>query len=94
MDPCEQVTVKETGPEEYSTIVPPVQEMPSQQQPVMELVDSMVCSVVKEEQEEAHDVRTNGEVNGVQVNGEAESVSFEVKEDVGFMLKTPGQTGE
>ena len=95
MDPCEQVTVKETGPEEYSTIVPPVQEMPSQQQPVMELVDAMVCSMVKEEQEqEIHDVKINGTgMNGIHVNGEAESVSFEAKEDVGFMLKTPGETG-
>ena len=98
MDPCEQVTVKETGPEEYSTIVPPVQEMPSQQQPVMELVDPMVCSMVREEQEqEVNDVKTNGAINGihhVNGNGEADGVSFDAKEDVGFMLKTPGETGE
>merc|ERR1719336_928110 len=88
----------ETGPEEYSTIVPPVQEMPSQQQPVMELVNPMVCSMVREEQEqEVNDVRTNGAINGihhVNGNGEADCVSFEAKEDVGFMLKTPGETGE
>ena len=98
MDPCEQVTVKETGPEEYSTIVPPVQEMPSQQQPVMELVNPMVCSMVREEQEqEVNDVKTNGAINGihhVNGNGEADSVSFDAQEDVGFMLKTPGETGE
>ena len=98
MDPCEQVTVKETGPEEYSTIVPPVQEMPTQQQPVMELVDPMVCSMVKEEQEqEVNEVKTNGVMNGihhVNGNGEADGVSFDAKEDVGFMLKTPGETGE
>jgi len=61
----------------------------------MELVDAMVCSMVKEEQEqEIHDVKINGTgMNGIHVNGEAESVSFEAKEDVGFMLKTPGETG-
>jgi len=85
MDPCEQVTVKETGPQEYSTIVPPVQEMPSFQQPVIEIVDPMTCSMVKEEiEQEPTEVKTNGNVD---------LVSFDSNEPEGFMLKTPGENG-
>ena len=83
MDPCEQVTVKETGPQEYSTIVPPAQEMPTFQQPVLEIVDPMSCSMVKEESEQE-----------AKTNGDADIISFEANENgQGFMLKTPGQNG-
>jgi len=86
MEPCQQVRVVETGPEECGTIVPPAQELPSHQQPVLETVDPMTCSTVQEEAEQ----------DG-QINGAAELVSFEAKEEVGsngFMLKTPGQENQ
>ena len=88
MDPCEQVTVKETGPQEYSTIVPPAQEMPSFQKPVIEIVDPMTCSMVKEESEQEA-------VSEVKTNGDNDLVSFEPSDEKveGFMLKTPGQNG-
>jgi len=89
MDPCEQVTVKETGPQEYSTIVPPAQEMPTFQQPVIEIVDPMTCSMVQEEseQESTTEVKTNGDVQPHDI------VTFDSNEPEGFMLKTPGQNG-
>jgi len=81
MDPCEQVTVIATGPEECGTVVPPTQELPSHQEPVIEIVETMTCSMVKEETAE-------GEV----INGITETVSFEGDEnEKGFMLKTPGE---
>jgi len=82
MDPCEQVTVVATGPQECGTLVPPTQELPSHQEPVIEIVDTMTCSMVKEE------------VIGQEViNGDGENVSFERGEEpeLDFMLKTPGE---
>jgi len=84
MDPCEQVTVVATGPEECGTLVPPTQELPSHQEPVLEIVDTMTCSMVKEEGFDQEGV--NGESNGV-----GENVTFDRGEDVEFMLKTPGE---
>jgi len=84
MDPCEQVTVVETGPEECGTVVPPTQELPSHQQPVLEIVDTMTCSMVKEEIMDQDD-------NITESNGVGEAVTFEGADDEGFMLKTPGQ---
>jgi len=86
MDPCEQVTVVATGPEECGTLVPPTQELPSHQEPVVEIVDTMTCSMVKEE------IMDHEGDNGVVSNGVGENVSFEGGEDgEGFMLKTPGE---
>ena len=75
MDPCEQVTVVATGPEECVTLVPPSQELPSHQEPVLEIVDTMSCSIVKEEaidQEFA---------NGADSNGVRENVTFDQGEE-------------
>jgi len=84
MDPCEQVTVEATGPVEYGTVVPPTQELPSHQQPVIEIVDTMTCSMVKEENP---DQEGNGETNGV-----GDAVTFEGADgEEGFMLKTPDE---
>jgi len=85
MDPCEQVTVVETGPEECGTLVPPTQELPTHQEPVLEIVDTMTCSMVKEE---IMDLEGS---NGVDSNGVGDTVSFEGAEGEGFMLKTPGE---
>jgi len=85
MDPCEQVTVVETGPEECGTLVPPTQELPSHQEPVLEIVDTMTCSMVKEE------IMDQEGSNGVDSNGVGDTVSFEGAEGEGFMLKTPGE---
>jgi len=86
MDPCEQVTVVATGPEECGTLVPPTQELPSHQEPVVEIVDTMTCSMVREE------ILDHEGDSGVDSNGVGENVSFEGGEDAeGFMLKTPGE---
>lgn len=86
MDPCEQVTVVATGPEECGTVVPPTQELPSHQEPVIEIVDTMTCSMVREE------IMDQEGGNGVDSNGVGENVSFEGGEGgEGFMLKTPGE---
>lgn len=85
MDPCEQVTVVATGPEECGTLVPPSQELPSHQEPVLEIVDTMTCSMVREEF-----IDQEGS-NGAESNGVGDNVSFEGGDEEGFMLKTPGE---
>jgi len=87
MDPCEQVTVVATGPEECGTLVPPTQELPSHQEPVLEIVDTMTCSMVKEE------VIDQDLANGADSNGVGVNVTFEQGEEpeMDFMLKTPGE---
>jgi len=81
MEPCQQVRVVATGPDECGTVVPPSLELPSIQEP--EAVDVsggsslMSCSMVKEE------------------NGLPES-TLAFDEDIGsntddFMLKTPAE---
>eukprot|EP00092_Neocalanus_flemingeri_P027446 GFUD01029767.1.p1 GENE.GFUD01029767.1~~GFUD01029767.1.p1 ORF type:complete len:1184 (-),score=323.29 GFUD01029767.1:921-4472(-) len=88
MDPCEQVTVEATGPVEYGTVVPPTQELPTHQQPVLEIVDTMTCSMVVEKEENPDQEGSNG----VESNGVGENISFEGGDgEEGFMLKTPGE---
>jgi len=95
--PCEQVLVVATGPEECGMVVPPARELPSQQTP--EVMSVMSCSMVAEEPlnggedfESTHD-NAEGEVG----EGLAEEVvtfgeeEGETEEVTGFMLKTPGE---
>jgi len=95
--PCEQVLVVATGPEECGMVVPPARELPSQQTP--EVMSVMSCSMVAEEplnggedydgaQEEPGGEVEEAPAEEVVTFGEEEGESEEV---TGFMLKTPGE---
>jgi len=86
---CEQVLVVETGPEECGMVVPPSEELPSQQQ--AELLSVMSCSMVVELEERNGDRETQEETGEP---GEAGELLDNMEEETtsGFMLKTPGET--
>jgi len=83
--PCEQVVVVATGPEECGMVVPPSQELPSQQVP--EVMSVMSCSMVVEERNGGEEDLKHEDCTVKVVEeggGELETTS-------GFMLKTPGE---
>merc|ERR1719462_855341 len=96
--PCEQVLVVATGPEECGMVVPPAKELPSQQTP--EVMSVMSCSMVAEEplnggedydgdEQEPHAKQEEeAATEEVVTFGEADEQEEQV---TGFMLKTPGQ---
>jgi len=84
---CEQVLVVETGPEECGMVVPPSEELPSQQQ--AEVLSVMSCSMVVEVEERNGD-RETGELH-TQETGQLLD-NMEENATSGFMLKTPGET--
>merc|ERR1719209_786704 len=95
--PCEQVLVVATGPEECGMVVPPAKELPSQQTP--EVMSVMSCSMVVEEPLNGGEEH-NGDEQEPYAKQEEEAATEEVvtfgeadeqEEQAGFMLKTPGE---
>merc|ERR1719195_1674244 len=96
--PCEQVLVVATGPEECGMVVPPAKELPSQQTP--EVMSVMSCSMVVEEPLNGGEDYDGGDQEP-HVEQEEEAATEEVvtfgevdeqeEQVTGFMLKTPGQ---